>query len=420
MPKNITSVAWEATPPDGLSFDSATGTFSGTASVSAGEYEIPVKVTTNYGSDEKDVKVVIIKAYPVYALGSNAKTWSADAEADENGVRALPMPKAHTLHHNGEQIGFSAISSNGVYVCGTFNKYNTKDANNKATTPSKIDDGHSTRVTVTLNDSYTVGNTTNEYEQMVTLYRSVSDDVIRAALQKYYCKQSYSTGGSWNNGGTYPFDPVKEVRVNEFESPLEICSDGYFMLDVDTGKIIGNATESNSNSERSLFVNYNYSYASGIKQYRRLSSSNYNANYLILDGSGILHSRTEDFEIADEKIKKFWTNKSGGIVFALTESKKLYVKGSSTNGVLGLGSDITTTNNEFVLVGNIDVNKIEIPSSYAMLLTNDGKLYHTGQAISSMNIEQHYEFEEILKDYKVEEFTIVGTTTLVFTGENKS
>lgn len=57
MPKRITSVLWEATPPSGLLFDSETGTFSGTPSLSAGGYTVPVKVTTNYGIAEEHVTI---------------------------------------------------------------------------------------------------------------------------------------------------------------------------------------------------------------------------------------------------------------------------------------------------------------------------------------------------------------------------
>ncbi len=57
MPKNITSVEWQASDiPSGLAFDTATGTFSGTPA-GVGEYTVPVTVTTNYGTDTKDVMV---------------------------------------------------------------------------------------------------------------------------------------------------------------------------------------------------------------------------------------------------------------------------------------------------------------------------------------------------------------------------
>ena len=57
MAKNITSVSWDLVGsdlPSGLSFDTATGTFSGTTS-EIEDFILPVRVTTNYGYDIKDV-----------------------------------------------------------------------------------------------------------------------------------------------------------------------------------------------------------------------------------------------------------------------------------------------------------------------------------------------------------------------------
>ncbi|MBR0204990.1 MAG: putative Ig domain-containing protein, partial [Synergistaceae bacterium] len=61
MPKNITSVEWQALDiPPGLAFDQATGTFTGTPG-EAGDFTVPVTVTTNYGTDTKDVLIKAVK-----------------------------------------------------------------------------------------------------------------------------------------------------------------------------------------------------------------------------------------------------------------------------------------------------------------------------------------------------------------------
>lgn len=62
MAKNIISVVWES--PDissktGLTLGSSNGQISGTPNVQPGEYDVNVKVTTNYGSDEKTVKIIV-------------------------------------------------------------------------------------------------------------------------------------------------------------------------------------------------------------------------------------------------------------------------------------------------------------------------------------------------------------------------
>ena len=58
MAKNITSVKWEATGlPDGLSFNASTGVISGTPNVQPGSYKATITVTTNYGSDSKEITI---------------------------------------------------------------------------------------------------------------------------------------------------------------------------------------------------------------------------------------------------------------------------------------------------------------------------------------------------------------------------
>ena len=61
MPKNITRVKWEASGlPFGVSFDERDGTFSGSPE-DVGTHTIQVTVTTNYGTDTKDVLIKAVK-----------------------------------------------------------------------------------------------------------------------------------------------------------------------------------------------------------------------------------------------------------------------------------------------------------------------------------------------------------------------
>ena len=60
MAKNITSVLWEATNlPSGLTINANTGVISGTPNVQPGTYTATIKVTTNYGSDTKQISIVV-------------------------------------------------------------------------------------------------------------------------------------------------------------------------------------------------------------------------------------------------------------------------------------------------------------------------------------------------------------------------
>lgn len=64
MAKKITSVAWSASGvPPGISLGSSDGIFSGTPT-QVGDYTVPVKVTTNYGSDQENVLIHVIEPAP--------------------------------------------------------------------------------------------------------------------------------------------------------------------------------------------------------------------------------------------------------------------------------------------------------------------------------------------------------------------
>ena len=67
MPKNITSVNWYMPYyrlPDGLDYDTETGKITGTPT-ETGEFEIPVSVSTNYGSDDETIKMIVKAGPPV-------------------------------------------------------------------------------------------------------------------------------------------------------------------------------------------------------------------------------------------------------------------------------------------------------------------------------------------------------------------
>ncbi len=60
MARKITSVTWSATNlPQALSINASTGVISGTPTVQPGTYNAKVKVVTNYGQDEKEIKIVV-------------------------------------------------------------------------------------------------------------------------------------------------------------------------------------------------------------------------------------------------------------------------------------------------------------------------------------------------------------------------
>ena len=117
MPKNITSVEWQAQDiPSGLAFDAQTGTFTGTAE-DVGTFTIPVTVKTNYGTDTKDVLITVEKRkFPLYVIGSKAEVRSEGSEANSDGWRKCKIPEGSRIINLSE--GFIIKTEYGTYVCG--------------------------------------------------------------------------------------------------------------------------------------------------------------------------------------------------------------------------------------------------------------------------------------------------------------
>ena len=137
MPPRITKVKWSALElPFGVRFDEDTGVFNGIPE-DGGEYVVPVTVQTNYGKDTKDVLLNVIETYKVYAIGEKAETWSEGAEPDENGFRALNMPKMKCLVPNAE--GFGANTFDGSYYCCGIYAINGQSISNVNDTLVKTD-----------------------------------------------------------------------------------------------------------------------------------------------------------------------------------------------------------------------------------------------------------------------------------------
>ena len=107
MPKNITSVEWQALDiPPGLAFDQATGTFTGTPG-EAGDFTVPVTVTTNYGTDTKDVMITI-----------------EESEKEWKTIRGGSGVYTHKCIDLGGELLFFGNVSQSLYGHGLFFSYN--------------------------------------------------------------------------------------------------------------------------------------------------------------------------------------------------------------------------------------------------------------------------------------------------------
>lgn len=417
MAKNITSVSWEASNlPSGLSFDTATGTFSGTPSVE-GEFTVPVSVRTNYGEDSKDVTIRALKAYPVYAMGGMAATWSENAEPDENGFRKLNMPNAYKLlNHYG---GFGAKVNGGKYYgCGLYDidtnsNYNKGDYGSRGwvyvcsifknrTTPTEFTNVEGIEVGFFQKvDKFAT--TQHIYSEYAVMLEKRTDGKVRYVLSKlhtvtenkqsdntWYTTHSYSGGGSGyiNDADCFALDE-NSLIYDDIDNGISWLSDG--------GNKVYRYTLSQRNSE-----------SIGYRAIKKFSP--------IMRGNGIV-TGTSVVSVA------FYRNKP---VFSYLSENKLLDNDASnfTYGIIrdawiyGRTAYVVTKNNDLYEyddsnslwnnIGNFDAKKIE----GAFMLTNDGKLYHKGSAIANVT-DEHTDFTQIFPDCYFHDMTFYGTTLTV-------
>ena len=386
--KNITSVTWSCGDlPAGVNFDTATGTFSGTPEED-GEYVVPVTVETNYGTDTKDVKLIVSVPEPeipeeygaVYAIGTRAATWSGNAEADAEGWRKLNMPDACRLVRTYK--GFAAKTGDGEwYVCGKdsgtnpVRVYGIADFNPSTPERFPVDN----IVDMSFGERITSG---DDYYYFAYLTRSRS---------------------------AYILTKVNSIGVN----PL-VQQDDVRLLSKNYGYGVG--TLLNSGEIYLTIGKTYYTLAEGVtpSQVKTLLAKVRLATPSVtyLTKSGELYEGAEHVEFSGGPIREIWGGSGSDIIYAVTQDNKLYARGWNNNYQLGFTT--TSYRNTFELVGEYDVKKISpnATGGIAYLLTTDGKLYHTGLAQSGI-VAQHKGFTQIFPDKQFIDITVYGTLVAI-------
>ena len=405
MEKRITSVQWSATGlPAGLSFNTATGTFSGTPS-EAGDYTVPVMVKTNYGQDSKNVIINVeggLPAYPVYAIGQNAETWSENAEADENGFRKLNMPNSIKLTSliGYKIIAFGAKTRNGTwYVCGnraSFFTYFDKNINVLApielpiegivdmvggynlvsSTPTNVSALNrllcrlKNNEAIVITETYTIttsgsSKTTNTSSTSVNI-----NNVIHVIPYSYTSMPCYTFYDKNNEGkiaaGTASIYSVEISKIDRLVAHGTPC---YF------------STE----GELFMYVTTNF------------------PSYLTKNAEKLPGFARIDFDF--DKIKQVYFT-SDISFFCLTYDNELYAIGSNSYYELSLPKKQSYTT--FTKVGDFDVKTIQVYNHSTFLLTENGDLYHSGDAISGVT-EQHNSFTKIFPQYIFRDIAVSST-----------
>ena len=400
MSKNITSSIWSASDvPAGLSFDTALGIFSGTPNIAPGQYVVPVCVNTNYGSDSKNVTILVEdKSYGVFSIGYKAAAWSNNATPDEYGLYPLDIPKAYKLraHH----AGFTAYSSGGIlYDCGVDNLL------------SYVATPFAATVKVNAIPSILAGSTS--YETILAYVTSKFSGSSSSNLQANFwvLLKNFDnnrliadiSGRAYANGST------SSVYVNSKLLNSSNIDNSNGILFPDCPKFMG-GTKAFSDSGLFWLTNNGYSVGRLIFNQPKGSSTNiyYNVAFDDLDFRAIkifdcnfcsflsqeLYLDNEPDKFPFGLIKDAWFMYNIGYV--LTQDNNLY----------------EFYDNTWTLLGNWPVKKLEILPFYtltyiktALFLSDNGELFHKGPALNGI-CDAHDTFTHILNNCSFHDFTL--------------
>lgn len=401
---NINQSSWAADNlPLGVTFDSDAGVFSGTP-VLVGEYDMPVTVTTEYGSDTKNVSIKISRVGAVLAKGLNAKAWGENSEDTPDGIfRVLPIPKAQKLDTLG--YGFGAVTiDDEYYVCGMYGA--NKDFSSSTTS------WKSTSVPLKLNsDIAQISSGAARLIQYQGVYTMTSGTSYSDTFS--YFMERYKSGGACINilgrARTVQETSVGAPQVQSFDAQ-SINIDKCTALHENIGGVpawyegegVGAYLRNNISSNDLNIVK-----AEGLILNGKVESTSncYTQkpwlHYMELSGDDkmkVSFNSNYDPDVFGSA-KDFWE-----IHFVLNENNELYATGTSTNGCLGLsptgGTNGGAGYNTYVKVGDFDVKKIRKYGASTFLLTNDGKLYHAGVDRNITGDVEHDVFTPVFEDYK--------------------
>lgn len=370
MPPKITRVRWKADNiPYGLEFNENTGIFTGTPE-DEGEYVVPVTVETNYGEDTKDVKIIVEKSnsYGLYVYPNHVWWGTKDVKRGTLGFYSVDIPEVEKLSEY--PYGFRAYTQSGnVYGCGltgvpTITKSPTQtNSSNKYTVSSQItnigafaslNNIRAVDFSKSLYYSYPIANTIISCAMVTSDNKMTLSHVLSFSVQTAIGSERTTSYLSTVNGEKIKNLPVSDVGWNDngiawiSEYGNQYCYVKYSLTGVNTINAKAYAT----------VVTENLWY----KAIKIINSTSFKC----LSEDRLLDNTPENF--THGTIKDVWGYKT--LVYVQTTDNQLY--------------EYAPSSNLWDFLGTYDVKKIELLNDKCILmLTNDGKLYHKGPAITS-------------------------------------
>ena len=391
MPPYINRVRWSASNlPWGINFDEQTGTFSGTPD-EPGAYVIPVRVDTNYGYDQKNITINIEdKPYAVYAKSkgsTDASDWSNGAAEDSDGFRKINMPKASSLvPYN---AGFGArVEGGGWYVvgAGSYTNMHGVAGFSASDTPQRF----TVNNVVSMAGGYSTGSVS--YFSYLT-----SDNVCH--MKKRDPQSGSAAGPSAETGNVLKLSSGMTAGFCYLQSDRTIHVSGP-----NNTSLTFTAAVSAEQIKTLVFTG-------------AVNATGTPVSPFYITHSGDLYQGTQRISFSGGMIRNIFTfpNNTQSL-FVATENNRLYAQGSNLSYTLGFTT--TSTRNSLELVGYYDVKKVVgSASDGSLILTSDGKLYHTGTYINSSITgitrtigTKHQGFVQVFPNKKFHDIAVVGGT----------
>ena len=413
MEKRITSVQWSASNlPAGLSFDTATGTFSGTPG-EAGDYTVPVTVRTNYGEDMKDVLVSIAetaKGHFVYSITPGnvnyAQNWSNNVSPDENGFYMLPVPKVEKLSE--WMGGFCAYSENGdIYRCGYEGlSFSNKEGFYYSEYPSIIKEAFDVSKPITAICCKTYTNGTSTLVMSRDLYATLTSNGQLTFIKGVDSQKKNAYGSTSTTTYSHIKREYGEISC-DYDLSHVTCfhkySQGFRWLSEDglqfyTISVIGDYE--NLASKTTFTVT-----DLGYKAKKIINVYSEKTYPFILTDDGKVNTEENSDTFPYGVATNLWGYSK--TIYVPTTDNSLYKYNPSNKG--------------WDLLGNFDIKKIIIKSTTSsataptFMLTNDGKLYHMGDKVKGNIADKHSEFTQIFPDCHFYDFTIDDENTNTLT-----